>query len=62
MEKPTHSQAPAFILGVDVSKDSLDICLLDSGGGRELSHKTKQPLGLQAPEGLAQAARLRGGA
>ncbi|MBC3538932.1 IS110 family transposase [Rufibacter sediminis] len=40
MEKPTHSQAPAFILGVDVSKDSLDVCLVCCAGGRELSRKT----------------------
>lgn len=32
-------QAPSFILGVDVSKDSLDVCLLKCSDGRMLHHK-----------------------
>ncbi|WP_181309087.1 IS110 family transposase, partial [Rufibacter sp. XAAS-G3-1] len=39
MEKPIDSQAAAFILGVDVSKDSLDACLVTSNGGRMLHQK-----------------------
>ncbi|GAB3533389.1 IS110 family transposase [Pontibacter brevis] len=39
MEKPIDSQAPAFILGVDVSKDSLDVCLANCSGGETLHQK-----------------------
>ncbi|WP_205504648.1 IS110 family transposase [Rufibacter psychrotolerans] len=39
MEKTMQPQAPAFILGIDVSKDSLDVCLLDCNGGRQFDHK-----------------------
>lgn len=39
MEKTSDYQAPAFILGIDVSKDSLDVCLVNSAGGGQLSHK-----------------------
>ncbi|WP_162055341.1 IS110 family RNA-guided transposase [Pontibacter pamirensis] len=39
MEKPIDSQAPAFILGVDVSKDSLDVCLAGCSDGRMLHQK-----------------------
>ncbi|QCR21471.1 transposase [Pontibacter sp. SGAir0037] len=39
MEKAIQTQAPAFILGVDVSKDSLDVCLIDCSDGRQLCHK-----------------------
>ena len=39
MEKPIDSQAPAYILGVDVSKDSLDVCLANCKDGRMLHQK-----------------------
>lgn len=39
MEKPIDSQAPAYILGVDVSKDSLDVCLAGCSDGRMLHQK-----------------------
>ncbi|WP_162056187.1 IS110 family RNA-guided transposase [Pontibacter pamirensis] len=39
MEKPIDSQAPAYILGVDVSKDSLDVCLATCSDGRMLHQK-----------------------
>lgn len=62
MENPINLQAPSFILGIDVSKDSLDVCLIRASDSQQLCHKLwQQPLGLQENEGLAQAARLRGG-
>lgn len=39
MEKPIDSQAPAYILGVDVSKDSLDVCLANCSSGGMLHQK-----------------------
>ena len=39
MEKPINLQAPAFILGIDVSKDSLDVCLISCSDSRQLCHK-----------------------
>ncbi|RNI27182.1 IS110 family transposase [Rufibacter immobilis] len=39
MEKTMQPQAPAFILGIDVSKDSLDVCLLDCRDGSQLDYK-----------------------
>ena len=40
MEKSLQPQeAPVFVLGIDVSKDSLDVCLVCCGDGRQLSHK-----------------------
>ncbi|MBA9079410.1 IS110 family transposase [Rufibacter quisquiliarum] len=39
MEKLLQTQACAFILGVDVSKDSLDVCLIDSQTQQASSQK-----------------------
>jgi transposase len=39
MEKPINLQAPAFILGIDVSKDSLDVCLIRVSDKLQLCHK-----------------------
>lgn len=39
MEKPINLQAPAFVLGIDVSKDSLDVCLISCSDSRHLCHK-----------------------
>ncbi len=39
MEKPINLQAPAFILGIDVSKDSLDVCLIRVSDNQQLCHK-----------------------
>ncbi|MCX2742157.1 hypothetical protein [Pontibacter anaerobius] len=33
MEKPMQPQVSPFILGIDVSKDSLDVCLVRRGDG-----------------------------
>jgi len=39
MEKPVNLQAPTFILGIDVSKDSLDVCLIRVSDHQQLCHK-----------------------
>lgn len=39
MEKPINLQASAFILGIDVSKDSLDVCLIRVSDNQQLCHK-----------------------
>ena len=39
MEKPINLQAPSFILGIDVSKDSLDVCLIRVSDHQQLCHK-----------------------
>ncbi|OKL40267.1 IS110 family transposase [Pontibacter flavimaris] len=39
MEKPINPQAPSFMLGIDVSNDSLDVCLIRVSDGRQLCHK-----------------------
>ena len=39
MEKPINLQAPAFILGIDVSKDSLDVYLIRVSDNQQLCHK-----------------------
>ncbi len=44
-------QAPAFILGIDVSKDSLDVCLADGGDGHMLESKfNNNPSGFRRME------------